>query len=423
MHRVVVTGLGIVAPNGENVEKFLKSLKEGKSGIKYHKNLDELNYRCKVAGVPQVNKNILEKYLSKGDLRGLKSTAVVYAIISAIEAYHDAGFVIDKENVDWDFGCVYGCSSPDHQLIKEAISFVDGGNPRAMGSRYVSQTMASGSSAYMSKLFGLGNHVFSNSSACSTGTESLLLAYEKIKNGTAKRMLAGSCEPTSIYTWGSFDAMRVLSSLYPDQPEKASRPMSKTAGGFVPGSGAATLILENMELAKKRGAKIYAEIIGGAVNCGGQREGGSMTAPNNAGVKKCIIDTLKNSNISASDVDLISGHLTATMADVIEIKNWSEALGRSQMDFPYINSLKSLTGHCLSAAGSIETVSAILQLHNSFIFPNSNCEDLNQDIENIIDKKKIPQTLLEENINIVLKANFGFGDVNSCIALKKVILN
>lgn len=419
MKRVVVTGIGVVAPNGNNKDSFLHSLRNGISGIKHFDELEKLNFRCQSAGVPNIDITILEDYFSKGTMKSLKSTAVIYGAISAIEAYKDASLEINPSVTDWDTGCVFGCSAADHLLIKEAINYVDSGSPKSMGSRYVAQTMASGPSAYINQLFGLGNHVFSNSSACSTGTESILLAYEKIKNGSAKRMVAGSCESSSMYTWASFDAMRVLSSLFPDAAEKASRPMSKTAAGFVPGSGAATLILEEYETAKKRGAKIYAEVLGGALNSGGQRNGGSLTAPNNVGIQRCVKEALNNASITANQVDLISGHLTATMADTIEIDNWTKALNRRGSDFPYINSLKSMTGHCLSAAGSIESVSAILQLKNGFVFGNKNCEDLHPSITECIDESRIPMKSFDKELNIVVKANFGFGDVNSCIIFKK----
>ena len=174
-----------------------------------------------------------------------------------------------------------------------------------------------------------------------------------------------------------------------------------------------------MESALERGATIYAEILGGEVNSGGQRNGGSMTAPNSESVQRCIKKAVENSNIEAKDIDAINGHLTATIKDFTEIENWSQALNLKGADFPYINSLKSMIGHCLSASGAIESVASILQIHNSFIFPNINCEDLNEEITALISEEKIPQKLIEKEINIVAKASFGFGDVNGCLIFKK----
>jgi len=204
-----------------------------------------------------------------------------------------------------------------------------------------------------------------------------------------------------------------------ETPEQGSRPMSVSASGFVPGSGAGALVLEDLETALDRGARIYAEILGGNVNSGGQRGQGTMTAPNSIAVKKCILDSLENAGIHPNEIDAINGHLTATSKDSLEIQNWSVALNRKGIDFPYINSLKSIVGHCLSAAGSIESVASILQLYYGFIFPNINCEDLHPEITSIVDSSRIPQQMIEKELTIIVKASFGFGDVNGCVIFKK----
>jgi len=213
--------------------------------------------------------------------------------------------------------------------------------------------------------------------------------------------------------------MKVCTFKHNDYPEKGSRPMSATASGFVPGSGAGALVVESLTHALERGAKIYAEIIGGNVNSGGQKGLGSMTAPNPLAVQKCIKNAISNAKIEAKTIDVINGHLTATAMDSLEITNWCEALKRSGNDFPYINSLKGMVGHCLSAAGSIECVAAVLQIKNNFIFPNVNCEDLNPTIAELISPQKIPQKTIQKEIDILTKASFGFGDVNACVVLKK----
>jgi len=144
-----------------------------------------------------------------------------------------------------------------------------------------------------------------------------------------------------------------------------------------------------------------------------------MTAPNSEAVQRCIKNAIQNAGIKATDIDTINGHLTATMKDFTEIENWSKALDLEGDNFPYINSLKSMVGHCLAAAGSIESVACVLQLKNNFIFPNINCEDLNEEIVSLISKDKIPQQLIEKEINIIAKASFGFGDVNGCVIFRK----
>ncbi|MEO8174590.1 MAG: beta-ketoacyl synthase N-terminal-like domain-containing protein, partial [Sediminibacterium sp.] len=242
---------------------------------------------------------------------------------------------------------------------------------------------------------------------------------EKIKLGYADRMVAGSCEAPSKYIWSNFDNMRLLPRKYNQSPGEASRPFSATAGGFVPGSGAGALILENLDSAVDRGARIYAEVLGGAVNSGAQRNGGSMTAPNKEGVVRCIKKALENTETDPGSIDLICGHLTATMADKIEVSNWSTALNRKNGNFPYINSVKSMIGHCLSAAGSIECVAAVLQLYNQFVHPNLNCEDIHPEITGIIKESAIATKSISTDIRKIIKANFGFGDVNACLVLSK----
>lgn len=303
-------------------------------------------------------------------------------------------------------------------IATSIVPTVNGGKVRCLGSRIVEQVMGSGTSACIAGLLGLGNQVTSNSSACSTGTEAIIEAYWKIRSGMAKRMVAGGAEGASPYTWGGFDSMRVLSRKFNDCPEKGSRPMSATAAGFVPGAGAGVVILEDLETAVERNARIYAEVMGGSVNCGGQRRGGSMTFPNPEGVQRCIRDAVCQANISPTEIDAINGHLTATFADPHEVRNWSQALGVDPGNFPYINSTKSMIGHCLGGAGAIETVACLIQLAEGFLHPSLNCEDLHPEIEPFGDR--VVQTGMDfPEMKIMAKASFGFGDVNSCLILRK----
>ena len=270
----------------------------------------------------------------------------------------------------------------------------------------------------MAGLLALGNQVTSNSSACSTGTEAIFDSVMRIRTGLAKRMLAGGSEGSSPYVWSGFDSMRVLSRKFNDQPEAASRPMSASASGFIPGSGAGVLMLEDLESARQRGARIYAEVLGGAVNCGGHRGGGTMTAPNPEGVQRCIRSAISDAGITSQQIDAISGHLTATFSDPGEVKSWFLALEREIDDFPYINAAKSMIGHCLGATGAIESIAVVLQLYKGFLHPSINCEDVHQEIADFTEK--IPRTLMEyPDLKVIIKAGFGFGDVNSCLVFKK----
>lgn len=416
--RVVITGLGVVSPNGVGLDNFTDALKNGTSGIEYHEVLKELNFSCCIGGIPKVSEELKRNYFSELQLKDFNSSGILYGCMAGIDAWNDAGLAITEET-DYDSGTIFGAGTSGVEKFREAIYKLDDKNVRRLGSTVVAQTMASGVSAYLGGILGLGNQVTTNSSACTTGTEAILMGFDRIKSGRAKRMIVGGTSDHGAYVWGGFDAMRVLTYKHNESPTAGSRPMSASASGFVPGSGAGAMVIESLESALARNATIYAEILGGEVNSGGQRNEGTMTAPNSEAVKYCIKNALLNSKIEAKDIDAINGHLTATSKDFTEIDNWSKALNLKGNDFPYINSLKSMVGHCLSASGAIESVACVLQIRHNFIFPNSNCEDLNEQITSLISAHKIPQQLIEKEVNIVAKASFGFGDVNGCIIFKK----
>lgn len=418
--RVVITGLGVVAPNGVGLAEFTHSIKNGISGIKHNAELERLRFCCQISGTPDISPELISNYFTELELRNFNSSGILYGVIAGIDAWKDAGLLINNDNEpDWDSGTIFGTGNSGVDKVREGIYKIDAFQTRRLGSTAVAQTMNSGVSAYLGGKLGLGNQVSTNSSACTTGTESILMAFERIKSGQAKRILAGSTNDSGPYIWAGFDAMNVCTYKHNNAPESGSRPMSESASGFVPGSGAGALVLENLESALLRGARIYAEILGGNINSGGQRGTGTMTAQNPTAVQKCITNAIVNSGILANNIDAISGHLTATSKDSLEVKNWSNALNRKGIDFPYINSLKSIVGHCLAGAGSIECVATVLQLKQGFIFPNTNCMDLHPEITAIIDESRIPQKLIKKDLNLIIKASFGFGDVNGCVVFKK----
>jgi len=420
--RVVITGLGIVAPNGVGLSAFTKALKNGTSGIRFHQDLKDLNFSCQIGGIPQITDELISKYFTDLQLRGFNSSGILYGCIAGMDAWKDAGFDLNsKSELDYDTGLIFGTGTSGVEKFREAIHKLDEGNVRRLGSTVVLQTMASGISAYLGGMLGFGNQVTTNSSACTTGTEALLMGYERIKYGKAKRMLVGSCSDHGPYIWGGFDAMRVMTYKHNDSPTEGSRSMSVSASGFVPGSGAGALVLESLESALERGATIYAEVMGGEINSGGQRQGGTLTAPNPEAVQRCIKNALQNSGIVSSEIEVINGHLTATSKDTLEIENWTEALQRQGKNFPFINSTKSLVGHCLAAAGAIECVASIIQLKEQFIAPNINCDDLHPGIEELVSPEKIPHKKIDQKFDTIAKASFGFGDVNACVLFKRFI--
>jgi 3-oxoacyl-(acyl-carrier-protein) synthase len=413
--------MGVVAPNGHGLAAFELALREGQSGIRHVPELAELNFACQVGGIPQDFDAVRKRYFDHEKLLSINDN-IGYASVAAVDAWRDAGFSVpeaEDDRVDWDSGVIAGCGIGGMDTIaRTVVPMVNAGNVRRMGSRIVEQVMNSGTSARIAGLLALGNQATSNSSACSTGNEAVIEAAGRIRRGLADRMLAGGSEGASPYIWAGFDAMRVICRKFNDRPEGASRPMSGSAAGFVPGAGGAFLLLEELGVARERGAKIYAEFLGGMVNCGGHRMGGSITAPNPEGVKRCIRGALADAGIDPGRIDAINGHLTATYADPVEVKNWSEALGRGPDAFPWINSTKSMIGHCLGAAGAIECVASVLQLHRGFIHPSLNCGDLHPEIAPY--ERSIPRTVVNcPDLKVIAKAGFGFGDVNSCLIFGK----
>lgn len=419
--RVVITGLGVVAPNGTGLEAYEKALRGGISGIRHVPLLDELKFGCRVGGVPQGVDELAESMFGEEELLAMNSSHR-YGCIAAVDAWTDAGFDRpdqDDDRVNWDTGAVIGTGIGGLDTTGEKlVPMTDAGKVRRLGSTIVEQVMGSGVSARVSGQLALGNQVTSNSSACSTGAEAVVEGYYRIREGRAERMLCGGTEGSSHYAWAGFDSMRVLCRKFNDEPERASRPLSASAAGFVPGSGAGILHLESLEHAQARGARIYAEVLGGALNCGGHRSGGSMTAPNPVSVQRCIRQAIDDAGIAPAEIDAINGHLTATGADPKEVNSWAAALEATPETFPLINSTKSMIGHGLGAAGALESVACVLMLQGGFVHASINCEDVHPEVEPYA--ASIPHETREvPDLRTIIKAGFGFGDVNVCVIFRR----
>jgi 3-oxoacyl-(acyl-carrier-protein) synthase len=419
--RVVVTGLGVVAPNGVGLPAFTAALRESRSGITFHQHLADAGFGCQVGGIPAGIAELEKRYLRDDELFAMNPN-MVYAAIAGIDAWSDAGLTRlphDADEVDWDSGAVVGTGIGGIDTIAEKLApKVDAGKVGRLGSTMVEQIMSSGNTARLAGLLGLGNQVTTNSSACSTGTEAIIDAFLRIRGGHAQRMLAGGSEGPSKYTWAGFDAMKVLNRTRNATPTEASRPMSASAAGFVPGAGAGVLVLESLASAERRGARIYAEVLGGYVNCGGHRMGGSMTAPNPTGVRRCIRGAVAMAGIRPDQIDAINGHLTATFADPHEVASWSAALELAPERMPLLHATKSLVGHTLGAAGGIECVTSVLELHHRFVHGSLNCEDLHPALAPYA--ARIPHRTIDvPSLQVIAKASFGFGDVNSCIVFRR----
>jgi 3-oxoacyl-(acyl-carrier-protein) synthase len=413
--------LGVIAPNANGVTDFEAALREGRSGLRHQEAMAEAKFGCTVAGTPLGVDELCEAKFQEDELMAMNMNHR-YSSLAAIEAWEDAGLerpAADSDEVDWRSGAILGTGIGGMDTIAETVvPLTNAAKVRRMGSTAVEQVMASGISARISGQLALGNQVTTNSSACSTGTEALAMGMERIRAGLADRMLCGGAESASHYIWAGFDSMRVLNRKSNDDPEKASRPMSASAGGFIPGSGSGVVLLESLESALDRGARIHAELMGGGVNCGGHRMGGSMTSPNPTSVQRCIADALADAGLRPEDVDAINGHLTATGADPKEIGSWAKALGRAPGELPPITATKGMIGHALGAAGGIESVASILMVSKGFVHPSVNCDDVHPEIEPYA--ASIPHEAREmPDLDVLVKAGFGFGDVNACLVFKR----
>jgi len=419
--RIVITGLGVVAPNAINTHEFKESLWHGKSGIRNFEDSKNLNCRCQIAGVPPISTELIKEKLPKLLSSTLSNNGIIYALLAGLEAWQMAGLAISddrKKNVGLVFGT--GASSSD-VFSKEVYRKINAGESAKLGSTIVPQSMNSGPAAYLNQVFGIGGPIIANSSACATGSESILLGFDIIQSGKSEIVLCGSTEGIGRYLWGPFDSMRILCANSNENPELGSRPMHANSTGFVPSGGAGAMVLESLESAERRQAPVYAELLGGAQNSGGMRQGGSMTAPNPIAAEECIRQAIISSGVDVKDIDLISGHLTSTKADPLEISIWKNALGLDSNTFPLINTPKSMIGHCISAAGSIESIACVLQIYHGFVHKNLNLtsDTIHPEIASSISTEKVVLQTKKLPVNVVIKSNFGFGDVNCCLVFKK----
>lgn len=428
--RIVVTGVGAVAPNGLGMKDYGAALRAGKSGISFHQELADLKFASQIGGKPPVGPDEAEALIPSADLAKLNE-AMVYATMAAVEAAKMSGVNVDLKKgyadspVDWDTGVIVGCGiggmdtmfEEQGPVMAEAADQEPGMGCRPMGTDIVPKIMGSSVSVAVGKFLGLGGQTMTNSSACNTGTEAIFEAYKHLQLGYAESMYAGGAEGTHYGTWSGFDAMRdVLCSKFNAMPEKGSQPMGAGACGFVPSGGAGVLRLETLEHAQKRGAKILVELVSAFCNSGGQRDGGTMTFPNPDGVRRCIQKVLKDSGVDPKSISLINGHLTSTGADPREVGSWLKALELDPKNFPLIQGTKSMIGHSLGAAGALESAAVVDQMVHGYVHPSINCEQVHPQIP-VGDS--IPHEMLKKELEYVIKASFGFGDVNGCLLFKR----
>jgi 3-oxoacyl-[acyl-carrier-protein] synthase II len=411
--RVVVTGMGILCPTGNNVEEAWSNAAAGKTGIRTIQRFDTSHLENHFGG--EVKDFDPEALLGRREARRTDRVTQM-ALAATKEAMEDSGLVVNDDN-RYEVGCCVGSGIGGIGSIFESIkAFIEKG-ARSVSPLMVPMMLPDSPSSKISMTHGLRGPNFAISTACATGNNSIGEATEIIRRGDAKAMLAGSSEAGLVdVAIASFNNMTAISRRN-EAPEKASRPFDADRDGFVVAEGAAILVLEDLEHAKARGAKIYAEILG----YGHTSDAYHVTAPleTGEGAAKAIELALRNANLTAKDIDYINAHGTSTpLNDKSETVAIKRALGEQAYEIP-ISSTKSVTGHLMGAAGSVEAVFSIMAMRNNFIPPTVNLE--NPDPE--CDLNYTPLVGVKREVNHVMSNSFGFGGHNAVLIFGKYSAN
>jgi len=403
MKRVVVTGIGIVSCLGNNQTEVYDSLLNTRSGIGFSEEYKKYNFKSQICGIPKIK---VEDHIDRKIIRFMGEGSA-YNYIAMKEAVTDSG--LEEQDVSNETtGIIMGSGGPSVKNVVYAVDSTRNGGPKKMGPFVVPRTMASTVSATLAVPFKIKGVNYSISSACATSGHCIGNGMELIQSGKQKIVFAGGGEEIHWAMSAMFDAMTALSSKYNETPETASRPYDKTRDGFVIAGGAGVLVLEELEHAKARGAKIYAELTGYGVTS----DGYDMVAPSGEGAVRCMKMALKTSK---NKIDYINTHGTSTpVGDVTELRAVKEAFGDK---IPKISSTKSLTGHPLGAASVHEAIYCLIMMKNNFIAASANITEMDDEA------KKFPiVTKVEKNItlNSVMSNSFGFGGTNATLIFEKV---
>ena len=403
--RVVITGMGIWSCLGTDLETVKQSLYEGKSGIGMQSERLEYGYRSALTGIveePVITKKMLDRHTRAGMPEEAR-----YAYMSSLQAFEQAN-ISDEYLREHEIGCIFGNDSSAKPVI-EASKIMDEKHDSAMlGYGLIFQSMNSTVNMNLSTIFHLRGVNFTISAACASGSHSIGLGYMLIKQGMQDVVLCGGAQETNFYSMASFDALGAF-SVRMDEPTKASRPFDRDRDGLVPSGGAASLVLEDYEHAKARGANILAEVIG----YGFSSNGGGISQPSDEGSVVAMTRALEMSGVKAEDIDYINAHATSThQGDMYEAMALNRMFGGKHA---LISSTKSMTGHECWMAGASEAVYSILMMQNDFVAPNINFEHPDEYSE----KLNLAITTVETELNLVLSNSFGFGGTNSALVLKK----
>jgi len=406
--RVVVTGLGVVSPVGNNVATAWNNLLAGKSGITRITKFDPSQFSSQIAG--EVKDFDVSQFLPPKDARRM-DTFIQYGLVAGIEAFKDSGFEVTEENAE-RIGVSIGSGIGGLRLIEETNDIYDEGGPRKISPFFIPGTIINMISGNLSIMFGFKGPNVSIVTACTTGTHSIGDAARMIEYGDADVMIAGGAEAAiTELSVGGFASARALSARN-DDPATASRPWDKDRDGFVIGEGAGVMVLEEYESAKKRGAKIYAELVGYGMSADAYH----MTAPNMDGPRRSMRNALNNAGVNPDQVHFINAHGTSTpLGDTNESNAIKAAFGEHAYKL-VVNSTKSMTGHLLGGAGGLESVFTVLSLYHQKSPPTINI--FNQDPE--CDLDYCANQARDLKIEYALKNNFGFGGTNGSLLFKKI---
>jgi 3-oxoacyl-[acyl-carrier-protein] synthase I len=405
MRRVVVTGMGIVASIGNNTQEVLASLREAKSGVVRADKYAELGFRCQVHGAPTLDAS---EAVDRRAMRFLGGGAA-WNHVAMEQAIRDAG--LEAPDVSHEMtGIIMGSGGPSTRAIVEAADTTRAKGPKRVGPFAVPKAMSSSPSATLGTWFKIKGVSYSISSACATSNHCIGNAYELIQWGKQDVMFAGGCEELDWTLSVLFDAMGALSSKFNQTPEKASRAYDVDRDGFVISAGAGVLVLEELQHAKARGARIYGEMVG----YGATSDGQDMVAPSGEGAARCMRMALKDVK---TPVDYINPHATSTpIGDLKEIEAIREVFGAGDK-CPPISATKSLTGHSQGATGVHEAIYSLLMMNNGFICESANIETLDPAFADmpIVRERRDHVTL-----GAVLSNSFGFGGTNASVVFKRL---
>ena len=403
MRRVAITGIGIVSCIGNSTADVSDSLKNGKSGISRADKYVELGFRSQIYGMPTLD---IEAAVDKR-VRRFMGEGAAWNYVAMEQAIADSG--LEKNDIINPMtGLIMGSGGPSTRTLIEAADITRESGPKRIGPFAVPKCMSSTNSATLATPFGIKGVNYSISSACATSTHCIGNAAEMIQFGKQDVVFAGGGEALEWSLSSLFDAMGAMSSKYNDTPASASRAYDKNRDGFVIAGGAGVLVLEEMERAQKRGAKIYAEIAG----YGATSDGHDMVQPSGEGAIRCMEMAMKDLDVP---VDYINPHATSTpVGDIKEIEALREVFGA---DCPPISATKSLTGHSLGAAGVQEAIYSLLMMQDDFIAASAHIEQLDPDFA---DMPIVQETRENAGLNCILSNSFGFGGTNGSLVMKRV---